>query len=179
MKRILLILIILLIPSVYVVAQDVYYEDGDLCLYYYGCKYVIYKYTDTYDNKYYSLQCWPETDYDGAPQGLFLVYDENDNLAREFRNGLYYADFEACDINKDQQEDLILFWHVGMHSTDTEVWLKDGHDYNLVFARSTPYGVFFTRCEGEAPALVFQKGFPKDCDKYIIYEWNSEAFIEI
>ena len=72
-----------------------------------------------------------------------------------------------------------MFWHVGMHSTDTEVWLKDGHDYNLVFARSTPYGVFFTRCEGEAPALVFQKGFPKDCDKYIIYEWNSEAFIEI
>ena len=132
-KLIFTVIIILIVSEAH--AQTISQKDGELCLNYKGKTYVVHQYKSGEDDyNYYSLQ-WNPGKSDEIPRGLVLITDRNNKVITELTrdDAEYCPEFILYDIDGDEYQDLILFWHTGTHSTFAEAWINSKKEYIKVF----------------------------------------------
>lgn len=167
----------------YTYPQDIYKKGGEVYLDYKGKTYEVSQYTEGWGVfRFYSLQYWPK-DKDKVPEGLLLILNKDGRVIKEIANTEYRPDIMLYDINADLRQDLILFWYMGAHSKEVQVWInKDNEDFQKVFEKFNDKNIFFTIKNG-IPALAFKKEYPMsatndnfpDAD-YDFYQWNGKEF---
>lgn len=194
MKKIFLGLIIFCSLIDFVFAGDIesIYFKGEspaeltqLSLKYKGKEYAIQQYQrDWNDWGIFSLQYWPP-EGKGEPEGLVLVVDAGNKIVKELTSAEYHPDIVLYSLDNNHEQDLILFWRVGAHSTTVEVW-KTNHkqrELKKAFEEFTDKNVFFRTVDG-VPALAFKREYPinvvadnfPDSD-FDFYKWNSKTFV--